>query len=149
MTKKEKLFRIWRENPKATESNMAAAGKKIGLDPSSSTKYIKEFKKGEIPISNSFNKSINNKGIEGFRNKFDDSVIIPKKIQEGIEKYLRDENGEPDYLHDRDFRELCDVSISKWRRYATEFKHLQVKKDGDIYWGHPEIIDEMRRAVQR
>jgi hypothetical protein len=87
--------------------------------------------------------------LEDFRSNFDDSVVIPGVIERGIKKYLTGGDGAPLYMRDQDFREVCNVGPGKWRRYADDYKHLQVKKDGVIYWGHPEIIDEMRKAVNR
>ena len=87
-------------------------------------------------------------GLDAFRDQYDLSVIVPKQIAAGVEKYLRNGNGEPSYLGDQAFREACGGRIGKWRRYADEFKHLQVNTVDGIVWGHPEIIDMMRRAVQ-
>ena len=87
--------------------------------------------------------------LQDFRDQFDDSVVIPSAIEQGIKKHLMRADGTPLYMRDQDFREACDVGPGKWRRYADDYKHLQVKKDGAIYWGHPEIIDELRKAVNR
>lgn len=87
--------------------------------------------------------------LDDFRNEFDDSVVIPNAIEEGIKKHLMKPDGTPLYMRDQDFREACDVGPGKWRRYAEDYKHLQVKKDSVIYWGHPEIIEELRKAVNR
>ena len=88
-------------------------------------------------------------GIDGFRERFDDSMIIPKLIEEGIEKYLVSKNGEPDWMYDYDFRELCGISTTKWRRYADDFKYLQIKVQGQTVWGHPDIIEEMKEVLIR
>lgn len=89
-------------------------------------------------------------GIETFQNIFDDSVKVPHLIEEGIEKYLTNKDGEPDWMYDYAFREMCGVSVTKWRRYADQYKHLQVKaSDGQLIWGHPDIIDEMREILLR
>jgi len=86
--------------------------------------------------------------LEVFKQTFDNSIIIPKKITEGIDKYLM-VDGEPSYMSDTEFREACGLVVTKWRRYADEFKHLQCKipGGGTVYWGHPDIIDEMRKAA--
>jgi len=89
-------------------------------------------------------------GIDSFLNQYDDSVIIPKKIEAGVEKHLQDSSGDPCWMRDKDFREACGVGLGKWRRHADEYKELQVTVPGEgVIWGHPDIIDEMRRAVQR
>ena len=87
--------------------------------------------------------------INEFRDQFDDSVIIPKLIEEGIEKYLTKPDGEPAWMTDKDFREACGVPHGKWRRYAEDYKHIQAKKGDLHFWGHPDIIDEMRAALNR
>jgi hypothetical protein len=87
--------------------------------------------------------------IDSFLNQYDDSVIIPGIIEAGIKKHRSDSNGNPCWLKDKDFRELCDVSMVKWRRFADLYKELQVMAQGELVWGHEEIIAEMRRAVQR
>lgn len=87
--------------------------------------------------------------LDTFRNKFDKSIIIPKKIEEGIEKYLRLADGRPGYMSDHEFRERLGVSNNIWRRFANEYDHLQVKVDGTIYWGHPDIADKMKEITLR
>ena len=89
------------------------------------------------------------KGIEAFRNQYDDGIIIPAKIEAAVEKHLQGADGAPCWMRDREFRELCGVSVSKWRRHADEFKGLQVVAQGEVVWGHPDIIEEMRRAVNK
>lgn len=87
--------------------------------------------------------------LDAFRKAYDDSIIIPERIEEGINRYLT-EAGEPSWMSDRDFREALGVPVGKWRRYADDYRHLQVTvPGGGIVWGHPEIIDEMRKAVTR
>ena len=90
-----------------------------------------------------------NGGIDSFRRQYDDAIIIPKQIKLGINSYLVEPDGTPSWMKDRDFREACGVGHGKWRRYADDFKHLQVKVQGEVIWGHPEIIQEMRLAAQR
>jgi hypothetical protein len=93
---------------------------------------------------------VQKQGLESFIDQFDDSVIIPRTIEEGVAAHLTNSAGEPCWMRDKEFRELCGVPIGRWRRYADEFKELQVTvAGGDTIWGHPDIIDEMRRAVQR
>jgi len=88
-------------------------------------------------------------GLDDFLNQFDDSVIIPRQIEEGIKSHLQDKEGNPCWLKDNEFRTLCGVSTGRWRKFADAYTHLQVKVQGQIIWGHKDIIDEMRRAVQR
>lgn len=88
-------------------------------------------------------------GIDAFRMRYDNSVKIPTIIEDGIEKYLTNTKGEPDWMRDKDFREACGVPVTKWRRYAEDYKDYQVVANGEIIWGHPDIIDEMRKAVNR
>jgi hypothetical protein len=89
------------------------------------------------------------KGIEAFRNQYDDGIIIPDKIEAAIGAHLEDGDGAPCWMRDKEFREVCGVSLGKWRRYADEYKELQVSVQGEIIWGHPDIINEMRRAVNK
>ena len=94
-------------------------------------------------------KSLKGGTLEDFRNQFDDSIVIPKAIDSGVKKHLINREGVPLYMKDQDFREACDVGPGKWRRYAEDYRHLQVKKDGVIYWSHPDIVEELRKAVNR
>lgn len=130
------------------------AAREIPLDSSKVYQYVRHFKKGWKPTGTKNEKrpTVHTKsggGIEAFRDLYDDNVIIPQLIEAGIEKYLVSESGDPDWMRDKDFRDACGVSVGKWRRYADDYKHLQVSKGGEIFWGHPDIIDAMRRAVQR
>lgn len=147
-TKKQKLWEIWEKEGKKkfNKDEIAQIAKQLETDTSSVYKYLRDFRGEEVKPK--IKKPKSGGGIEKFREIFDDSLIVPKKIEEGIKKHLINSRGEPDWMYDRDFREACGVSVSKWRRYADDFKHLQVKKDGLIIWGHPDIIEEMRRVIQ-
>lgn len=83
---------------------------------------------------------VNYGGLEGFKMKFDKSLIIPQKIENGIDTVLK-KNG---WMYDVDFREKCGVSSSDWRRYADNYENLQAKAEGKLVWGHPDIIEEMK-----
>lgn len=156
MNKIDELREIWRADPNFPRTETF---RKIGLDESSGYKYIRQFK-SEINlttnIAKSKSKNRTNKtkfqpdgNLDDFRAKFDDSVVIPNLINEGVEKFLVDSEGDPSYMSDRKFREACGVPVGKWRRYADDFKYLQVSKDQQVWWGHPDIIEEMRKAVNR
>jgi len=124
------------------------AAKDLGVHERTVRKWVAAFRRSKAP------KRINRKlkpigGLEAFRNQYDDSIIVPKQIEEGIVKCLVEPDGTPSWMRDRDFREACGVGPGKWRRYADDYKHLQVTVRGEIIWGHPEIIDEMRMAAQR
>jgi len=94
-------------------------------------------------------KPVKRGSLTDFRMQFDDNVIVPQAIEENIAKLVTSQ-GDPAYMRDAEFREQCGVSVSKWRRYADDYKHLQVRvPGGELFWGHPEIVDEMRKAVQR
>lgn len=85
-------------------------------------------------------------GLEGFRQLFDRSLIIPRKIREKIGSYLKDKGWD----YDETFRQVCGVSSGDWRRFKDEFAHLQIKApNGRWVWGHPDIIDEMREIALR
>lgn len=92
---------------------------------------------------------VRNKGLAGFRKSFDKSIIVPNAIEEGIDKLLVTDEGEPDWMYDEEFREKCKVPVAGWRRYADQYKDLQVKVDGKIIWGHPDIIEQMREVIAR
>lgn len=94
-------------------------------------------------------KAVKGGTLDDFRDQFDDSVVIPTAIEKGIKNHLMRPDGTPLYMRDSEFREACDVPPGKWRRYAEDYKHLQVKKDGVTYWGHPDIVEGMRKAVNR
>lgn len=85
-------------------------------------------------------------GLEGFRQLFDRSLIIPRKIREKIATHLKDRGWD----YDETFRQVCGVSSGDWRRFKDEFAHLQIKApNGRWVWGHPDIIDEMREIALR
>jgi len=84
-------------------------------------------------------------GLAGFRKLYDKSLIVPEKIKEKISTYLKEKGWE----HDEQFRQVCGIRQVDWRKYRDEFSHLQVRVDGRLIWGHPEIIDEMREVVLR
>lgn len=113
------------------ELNISKADRRVGR---------KDRRKGKAVVGGT---------LEDFRSQFDDSVVIPNAIEDGIKKHLTGKDGTPLYMRDQDFREACDVGSGKWRRYADDYKHLQVKKDSVIYWGHPDIMDALRKAVNR
>lgn len=151
---KQKIREIWEGDPKFPRGKTAD---KFGVHRRTIAKWIESFKKELTNAKPNVNtkKAAPRKsfqrggGIDNFLQKFDDSVIIPRAIQEGVEKYLTTADGSPDWMHDKDFREACGVPHAKWRRYADDFKYLQVKK-GDLHcWGHPDIVETMRMAVNR
>jgi hypothetical protein len=142
---KEYIKKLWEANPAFSRKEATA---KTGVNPRTIYKWVQAFK-GLAPAPRPKWKSQGRGGtLDDFRSQFDDSVVVPSTIDEGVEKHLM-KNGEPTYMRDQDFREACEVVPGKWRRYADDYKHLQVKKDGMIFWGHPEIIDSMRKAVNR
>ena len=143
-SKKAKLKKIW-ENDHNFDPHKAS--EEIKLNISSIYRYKRDFESSNL--ANLIEKPKGGGGFEAFREKFDDSLIIPDKIKEGIKKFLVNGKGEPDCMYDQDFREACGIPPSKWRRYADDFKTLQVKKDNLIIWGHPEIIEQMRMVLQR
>ncbi len=126
--------------------NKTELAKRLGVHRATIRKVINKFRKGSIIQSTIKKGDISAGTLNEFRSKYDDGYIIPKKIEEGIDKCLVI-NDEPGYMEDKDFRIKCGVSIGKWRRYAEEYKHLQVRKDGVIIWGHPDIIDKMREII--
>ena len=148
MKKNEKahieIERRWKENKKFDHEK---AAKDVGVHVRTVSKIVAKFTTAQVKPRKTNTKCAPG-GLDAFRNQYDFSVIVPKKIAAGVEKHLRNGNGEPSYLGDQAFREACEVPIGKWRRYADEFKHLQVPTADGIVWGHPEIIDMMRRAVQ-
>ena len=138
------IERRWKEDKKFDQEK---AAQEIGVHIRTVGKWVVKLAAGRIKP-----RKVNTKcapgGLDAFRSQYDFSVIVPKKIAAGVEKHLRNGDGEPSYLGDQAFREACEVPIGKWRRYADEFKHLQVPTADGIVWGHPDIIDMMRRAVQ-
>jgi hypothetical protein len=148
--------KLVKEEKKTGEKfNRAKAAKELGIGLRTLQRWIKWIYSGKR-VERRVGKKDRRKPkemvrgtLEDFKNQFDDSVVIPNAIEKGIEKHLMKPDGTPLYMRDQDFREACDVGPGKWRRYAEDYKHLQVKKDGVIYWGHPQIIDELRKAVNR
>jgi len=151
MRKIDKLYELYKRDREYVINNKSKVAKQIPMDHSSVCKAIKKWESGKVSKNKKkFTKKMRGGGgLEAFQKLYDDDLIIPQKIDEGIEKYLYNEDGEPDWLYDREFRELCGVSISKWRRYADDYKHLQVRVKEDLVWAHPGIIEELRRMVQR
>lgn len=124
--------------------NRSKLAKKLGINRESVARIINK----QTPKVSSLIEPVG-KSLQDFIEQYDDSYIVPKLIEEGIEKYLRDQDGEPGYMEDREFRAVCGVSITKWRRYADSFRHLQIRKDNEIIWGHPEIIKKMKEIIAR
>jgi hypothetical protein len=148
MSKKQELKKIWEENGKDLKGKqLLEVCKKLNLDESSGYKYVRQFKR-EL-LSAKISKFKGGGGLNRFRELYDDSVIVPSKIEEGIEKFLVNDRGEPDWMYDNDFREACGIPHNKWRRYADDYKHLQVRKEKTIIWGHPDIINAMRMVIAR
>ena len=144
---RKKIRKLWDADP---QFNRKKAAEDLKVNIRTVHKWISVFKNegGSTPQTKPVTKIKPDGNLNHFRANFDDSVVIPGLIEDGIEKYLVS-NGEPAYMTDRKFREACGISITKWRRYADDFKYLQVSKNQEIYWGHPDIIDEMRKAVNR
>ena len=152
---KEKVRELWTANPKFPRTKTA---KKLGVNLRTLYKWIKGFEANVKPLPQNVErvaktdrrrpKLKNGGSLDDFRQQFDDSKVVPNMIEAGIKKHLF-KDGVPGYMRDQDFREACGVGPGKWRRYADDYKHLQVKKDGITFWGHPEIIDSMRKAVNR
>lgn len=147
MSKTEKLYELYKKDRDYVLKNKVEVARQIPMDYSTLCKAVKKWEKGIKP-----SKSVRPENLGGtlddFKKKYDDDLIVPRKIREGIERYLRTPDGQPKYLHDQHFRQLCGVSTTKWRRYADDFKHLQVNRNG-IIWGHPEIIEQMREVLLR
>lgn len=147
----EKLWKASPNYPKFTRTEAEAAADKFGVNVRTIRKWISMFNKPESRRVGRRKPLTGNKGLslDEFREKYDDSILIPTAIEDGIEKYLKRPDGTPIVRSDKEFMDLCNVISGKWRRYAEEYKHLQVKKHGVLYWAHPDIIDEVRSAVNR
>jgi hypothetical protein len=98
--------------------NKKIKAKELGVHPRTISKYAAKAKK-ELGITDT-NRRIGKKDrrkpksfkggtLDDFRNRFDDSVLIPNVIEDGIKKYLTRVDGTPLYMRDQDFRESCDV----------------------------------------
>lgn len=147
MSIKSELRKIWQEDKNFNKQRIKEVAKQIGSTPKTVESYLLDFKREDVKVK--VKKPKSGGGLTKFKELFDDSHIIPQKIEEGIQKHLVNSKGEPDWMYDRDFREACGVSVNKWRRYADEYKHLQVRKDSLVIWGHPDIIEDMRLILQR
>ena len=79
--------------------------------------------------------------LDKFKDQFDPRVKIRKIIGE----YL-DENT---ILTDQQMRELCEVPINEWRKFADleEFGKYQWRWRKVLYWARPATIDEMKKGV--
>lgn len=142
----EKILEEYKKDPNLNKTQLA---KELKVHRQTIKKVIdRNFKSKPSPISEIMakDKSKLPGTLDDFRANFDDGYIIPKKIEDGVEKHLR-VKGQPGYLEDSEFRQRCGVSVNKWRRFADQFKSLQVVKDGKIIWGHPEIIEQMREIL--
>ena len=150
MNKTEKLHEMYKRDRQYVENNSKLVATELDLDYSAVRKAVRRWNKGEVPNKRPASKKRSGGTLDEFKNEFDLSVIVPKKIEEGIEKYLRRPDGEPVYMFDWRFRELCKVSVTQWRRYADNYKYLQIKnKNGELIWGHPDIIEEMKEVLLR
>jgi hypothetical protein len=143
-------IRAWQTN----NENIERTAKTLGLSRHAIQNRIRLarqrglIEKPEVPPPTKKPSRSCKRTLDSFRQQYDDSLIIPAKIEEGIEKFLKD-GSEPAWMRDFEFREACGVPVAKWRRYADDYKGLQVKVGSEIIWGHPDIVDEMRRAVAR
>ena len=125
------------------------AARDFGVHRRTINKWVASFGHTPKPVRKGKSKVVSGGGLDAFRMQYDDSVIIPQAIEEGIEKYLTDKDGDPDWMKDKDFREACGIPVTKWRRYADDFKDYQAQKQGEIFWAHLDIIDEIRKALNR
>ena len=83
------------------------------------------------------------KAIDDFRGKHDVSLIIQRKVSE----VLGDDSTE--YFEDRDFRNLCDVPVHSWRRFADskQFGAYRLKRGGHNLWAAPHIISQIKKVL--
>jgi len=135
---------LWKKDPRFSRKK---ASESTGVNQRTIYKWVKDLEKGTVAPIRRIRKPDKGGTIDDFRRQYDDSVVVPNQIKAGIKKLVK--NGEPTYKTDQEFREICGVAPGKWRRYAEDFRHLQIKKDGLHWWGHPDIIEEMRKAVNR
>jgi hypothetical protein len=147
MNKTEKLHVMYKKDPLYVRKNRKLVSAELDLDYSAVCKAIRRWDRGAKPPKRPPSKERSVGTLDEFKNEFDLSVIVPRKIDEGIERYLRRPDGEPMYMFDWRFRELCKVPVTQWRRYADNYKYLQVKnKNGEL---HPDIIEEMKEVLLR
>ena len=131
------------------------AAKKLGLSRKTVESHIRKAKARGLFVAEGPAKKAAGPGRRGalgyedFCNRYDDSKIIPSKIESGVELHLM-KNGEPAAMKEHEFREACGVPVGKWRRYAEAYAHLQIKVPGGlVYWAHPAIIDRLREVINR
>ena len=83
------------------------------------------------------------KSIDEFRGKHDVTLIIQRKVEE-----VRGDDSE-EYFEDRDFRNLCDVPVHSWRRFADskQFAAYRLKRGGHNLWAAPHIISQIKKVL--
>ena len=71
------------------------------------------------------------------------TLIIQRKVEEVL-----GENSE-EYFEDRDFRNLCDVPVHSWRRFADskQFEAYRLKRGGHNLWAAPHIISQIKKVL--
>jgi len=83
------------------------------------------------------------KTLEEFRVKHDVGLIIQRKI----DSVLSEDSEE--YFEDRDFREMCEVPIHSWRRFADskKFEAYRLKRGGHNLWASPQVILQIKKVL--
>lgn len=139
MTTKEKIRRALLADPTRTNGQIAhnansrvAVVQKIrdSLDlPSAPKGRPKASKKG--------------KTLEHFRGKHDVGLIIQRKVDSVLSK------DSEEYFEDRDFREMCEVPIHSWRRFADskKFEAYRLKRGGHNLWASPQVILQIKKVL--
>lgn len=139
MTIKEKIRRALLADPTRTNGQIAhnansrvAVVQKIrdSLDlPDAPKSRPKASKKG--------------KTLEHFRVKHDVGLIIQRKVDSVLSK------DSEEYFEDRDFREMCEVPIHSWRRFADskKFEAYRLKRGGHNLWASPQVILQIKKVL--
>ena len=83
------------------------------------------------------------KGLDQFRAKHDVDLIIRTKVIE----YLSEDHEE--YFDDHDFREICEVPVTGWRRHSDspDFDEYRLRKGSLNVWGTKHIILQMKKIL--
>lgn len=141
MTPEQKLGAVEyiKANPTAT---CAAIARQFNIPYSTMQDYVSAIRGKRIPISETVSTTMTaGKTLDDFRKSFD----IPLRITEAIKKHL---NGV--YLTDQEFREVCGVSVSHWRRNADleQFRPFCHKfPGGQLLWAQKEMMDRMKQIA--
>ena len=87
----------------------------------------------------------NKEALNHFKSLYDKDFIIPKIIESKIKTVLKNKG----WMTDQEFRMECDVKLNDWFKYKSNYEKLQLRIDKKLIWGHPDIIEDMKKITDK